>query len=346
MSHTTQLAHGPSARPDPKRGSTQRQMEAVVGLADGRISRGTVLSFNLQDRILVLNEANRSLSETGALPIPFEQLQFAAFLAEPRRSDPNPSLTRRSRLITLRLTSGELLRGVTETLAGRRPGLFLIPVDADWYERLFVPLSSIRKIVAAVPLDELVQNRPMITRRDVQAAIADPSSAALSRKAVLHSDTDKTEPGETGRQTAPETQIRIGRVLVEQGFLTEAELDDILSRQQQVGDRRLGEVAVEMGLLTYKMIGIALAVQLGIPYTDLSDHWMDPRLLEIVPPATARRLRVVPITLRDDVLTVAVIDPTDTRPVRALRRETGLEIAQTVSSVTDVDRVLRELEPN
>ncbi len=318
--------------------------EAVVTLTDGRTARGRVVAFNLPDELMVLNVAGDSPSSTSALPIPFRHLLMAAFLADPSRSDPDRSFTRRSKLITLRLADGRELHGITETLAEHRPGLFLVPVDADWYERLFVPLASIREILDARPLDDIVPGRSVVSLRDVQARMAKPQAGSAARIGSTPNPPAAATLLSGGPSTAS-PGIPIGRVLVEQGFLTEAELADIVSEQRTRGGR-LGEVAVAMGFATHKMIGVALAVQFSLPFTDLSDHVVDPRLRAIIPPELAHRWRVLPLGIRDDVLTVAIDDPTNLRPIDALRRHAGLDVARTVAPASSVDRALREYDPN
>jgi hypothetical protein len=67
-------------------------------------------------------------------------------------------------------------------------------------------------------------------------------------------------------ETAPRTEAPwrpLGKLLVEQGFLTEAQLEEALEEQRQ-GSGRLGEVLVTRGLLTGAQLAQALAEQQGV----------------------------------------------------------------------------------
>jgi DNA repair exonuclease SbcCD ATPase subunit len=58
----------------------------------------------------------------------------------------------------------------------------------------------------------------------------------------------------------------LGRLLVEQGLLTDGELERALTRQQQTG-KRLGETIVELGFVSSPELSNALAAQYGIELT-------------------------------------------------------------------------------
>jgi hypothetical protein len=73
-----------------------------------------------------------------------------------------------------------------------------------------------------------------------------------------------TQPPESGAGAVPETAWRpLGRLLVERGFLTQAELDDALAEQRD-GNGRLGEILVARGVLTGPTLARVLAEQHGV----------------------------------------------------------------------------------
>lgn len=54
---------------------------------------------------------------------------------------------------------------------------------------------------------------------------------------------------------------RLGEILVDMGKLTKEQLGDMLKRQEDQNGRRFGEILIEEGLVTEKDIQRALAVQ-------------------------------------------------------------------------------------
>jgi len=62
----------------------------------------------------------------------------------------------------------------------------------------------------------------------------------------------------------------IGEILVAQGAVTREQLAQALDIQRQSGGR-LGRVLVEMGVLGERQLARAVAQQVGLPYTELSE---------------------------------------------------------------------------
>jgi type IV pilus assembly protein PilB len=101
-----------------------------------------------------------------------------------------------------------------------------------------------------------------------------------------------------------------------------------------------------MDYATYKMTGVALAIQYNLPYMDLSEQIIDGHLRELVPVNIARRWRVIPISLQQGVLTIAIADPTDDGARDQIREMTGLTVIHVVSTPQDISRALdRFYEP-
>ena len=98
---------------------------------------------------------------------------------------------------------------------------------------------------------------------------------------------------------------------------------------------------VGLGYATYKMIGIALAIQYNIPFMDLSSQTIDSQLRELVPVKIARRLQVMPLSVQRGVLTVAIADPTEQAAIEELRNVVGLTVITVASTPPDITRAIK-----
>jgi len=103
---------------------------------------------------------------------------------------------------------------------------------------------------------------------------------------------------------------RIGDILVEQGVITPAQLQEALGRQRKTRER-LGRILIEMGAATERQIAQALADQLGLPVVNLTAQRIDPSAVRLVPEVLARKRRILPIALDGDALVIATADPLD-----------------------------------
>ena len=69
-------------------------------------------------------------------------------------------------------------------------------------------------------------------------------------------------------------RVPLGRLLVAEGLLTEAQVDDALFEGGQTGER-LGEIVVRRGLLSEDEIAKVLAEQWSLSYVDRASIWFD-----------------------------------------------------------------------
>jgi type IV pilus assembly protein PilB len=129
------------------------------------------------------------------------------------------------------------------------------------------------------------------------------------------------------RLAQAEVRPHLGTLLVRDGLLTAAQLEDALSIKEAHPDRRLGEIMVERGWLSSGALAQALAEQHDLPFLDLSREVVEPTAASLLPEKFARRYHALPIRFpRDDTVLVAVADPTDVVSSDELRLALGLNV--------------------
>src|SRR5262249_46875864 len=129
---------------------------------------------------------------------------------------------------------------------------------------------------------------------------------------------------------------RLGQILVDLGYLTEDQLWDVLEQQKQSGAELIGQTAVRMGLVTDVQISEALAEQWGMQVVKLDEVAINPKVLEMVPETMASIYKIMPISLKDNVLTVAMADPQNVGALDDLRNFLGVDVRGAVSNETEV----------
>jgi hypothetical protein len=162
----------------------------------------------------------------------------------------------------------------------------------------------------------------------------------------------------------------IGRVLVEQGVLTQAELMAVLDRyrkkyrlgdllvetnacteeqleialrEQKVTGLRLGETLMRLGFVTELDLRQALSKQLRVPFVDIDATAADPGLAGVIGVATARRSRGVPLARTGARITVAVDDPTDDAAIEALEAAAGCAIDVVTGTIAAIGRAFASI---
>ena len=135
-------------------------------------------------------------------------------------------------------------------------------------------------------------------------------------------------------------QRKLGQILVDLGYINDDQLWDILEDQKQSPGTVLGQVAVRMGLVTQAQVTEALAEQWGMPVINLEETNIQSNVLELVPQTMAEIYRIMPVSLKNNVLTVAMADPQNVGALDDLRNFLGHEIRGAVSSGPDVEAAI------
>ena len=105
-------------------------------------------------------------------------------------------------------------------------------------------------------------------------------------------------------------KYRLGDILVETNVISETQLQLGVDHHRRTG-LRLGDALLQLGFVNEEMLKLALCTQLDVAFVDLDRFSIDRTLGALVPKAFAQQHRVLPVARVDDVLTVALADPTD-----------------------------------
>lgn len=134
----------------------------------------------------------------------------------------------------------------------------------------------------------------------------------------------------------------LGNLLLTRGFLVESELQYALSRQASTGGP-IGQILVELGLITERDLIELLAEQLRMHLIDVSRVEADPETLCLIPKDTARRLAAFPMRRVDGQIEIAIADPTDEDAVGELTRLLGTSLRLFLASRADIEAAVDRL---
>ncbi|MDT8386975.1 MAG: GspE/PulE family protein [Thiogranum sp.] len=137
-------------------------------------------------------------------------------------------------------------------------------------------------------------------------------------------------------------KVRIGDLLVEQKIISETQLKAALAEQKKSG-RKLGRVLVENGFVDEDQLLKLLSSQLAISYVDLSRFELDPQLVSRLPETHARRYRALVLKETVDGLLVGMGDPTDIfafdELVRILKTSVQIACVKESDLLHNIDRL-------
>lgn len=133
-------------------------------------------------------------------------------------------------------------------------------------------------------------------------------------------------------------KIRLGEALINDGLITEEQLEKALEMQKGSG-RKLGETLIDAGLVTDEQIAQVLSRQLGYENVNLQNIAIPQNVLDLVAPAVLKKNKVIPIEIAPDnmnILRVAMADPMDMVAMDDISIITGLQVEPVVATARGV----------
>lgn len=127
-----------------------------------------------------------------------------------------------------------------------------------------------------------------------------------SKELVKVLDYDIQSLSDSKEKTA---RIPIGQKLIMKNLITNDQLDIALKIQQEGGrDKMLGQILVEMGIITESTLAEVLSEETGVRRFDFKKSVVDPSLVKQVPKEIAVRYKAVPILMEEGNIYVAMTD--------------------------------------
>ena len=134
---------------------------------------------------------------------------------------------------------------------------------------------------------------------------------------------------------------QLGQILIEQGLITSAQLEQALEEHRKT-PKSLGRVLIDLGLIKEADLVRALAEQVGLEFVDLAEYHIDPSSTTLLPDALARRYRAIPIGERDGKLLVAMSDPANVYALDDIRTITNRDVQPVVATAADVEQAIQK----
>lgn len=136
--------------------------------------------------------------------------------------------------------------------------------------------------------------------------------------------------------------VPIGQILVENGFISEKQLNEALAKQQSSGGKMLGDVMLEMGLVSETQLAQALSIRLKVPFIDLSSRKINTEAVGKIQEEIAREKCVFAFEINHGRLMVATNDPVNFYIFEDLKVATGMEIVPQISTKTMIEAAINK----
>ena len=133
----------------------------------------------------------------------------------------------------------------------------------------------------------------------------------------------------------------LGQILKEMKLVSESQIQEALAIQKQRGGV-IGKILVNLGYVSEAEVNVALGKQAGIEAADLDEMDIPPEIIERVSPSIASTYRIVPVTVRNGKLIIAMADPFNVKALDDLRFLLDSNIEPAVSNEAAVGRAIEK----
>ena len=124
---------------------------------------------------------------------------------------------------------------------------------------------------------------------------------------------------------------KIGSLLLKKGAITPEQLDAALAFQKEK-NIKLGVALTRLHIVKESVLLQVLSEQHGVPAMKLSEFVIDSDVIKLIPPEVAEKYMVLPISLKNAILIVAMTDPSNIFALDDLKFLTGFRVEPFVAA--------------
>lgn len=296
---------------------SSRSLPCVLEAVSRKKARATLVHFDLRESCIRV-QMNSSIKP---MTVKFNQFRSLA-LDEPIRpemlsADPHADLLAHhpETPVTVSFADGGSFSGSTVGHVELEQGLFLFPPleERGCTSRLFIPRHAYKSFNLGERVGEILVAQAKVTPVQLNQVIAEQEELRRRKLGDVLVSSQIISPEQLLQAIEMQARLpvmRLGESLVSLGLITDAQLRDALRQQGQAQGTPLGELLVLKGLITRENLHTALAHKMGYPVVNPATFPAERDALKAVPCATAERLGMMPLLLRQGRLVVAMEDPT------------------------------------
>jgi type IV pilus assembly protein PilB len=204
--------------------------------------------------------------------------------------------------------------------------------------------ADVPQTIEPIELDDEIETGKVIeidAAADLESAIAAVTPDDEPKQGGVNEVLQRLQAADAAAATGQPVPLRaskkrLGEILVDMELVTAEQIDDSLARQKET-HKRLGEQLLEDKLVSELDLTKALATKFGIEYLDLTTLQIDMSAAGLLSERLCRRYSAIPVRFLDDsTLQVAMIDPANVLIADDLRIMTGYTIVPAIASEEDI----------
>ena len=133
---------------------------------------------------------------------------------------------------------------------------------------------------------------------------------------------------------------RLGDILIGAGKINSFQLNEALKSQKLLG-KKLGEVLIDLNILTEEEILDAIEEQTGIKKINLNEIGFDRRVIKLISQNLCEKYILIPFDINENKIKVAMSDPLNIYAIDDLSISTGFEVESYISNKSDINKFIQ-----
>ncbi len=137
--------------------------------------------------------------------------------------------------------------------------------------------------------------------------------------------------------------LKIGQILIKKGFIDSINLNNYLAKQREVPGERIGKLLISEGIITEEQLFSALSEQYKIPLCQEKDFKLEQNLGQKVNYNLAVKYKLLPVKLKNKVLTLAMQEPLNLAIREEIKSSTGYRLKIKLISEKLYNKIKKEI---
>jgi len=212
------------------------------------------------------------------------------------------------------------------------------------YIHIFIPRTSIESNLIGEQIGEILIKDHDVPEEEVELAVKEQQASRakpLGEMLVENKIVNKEQLLSALHRQKSMPNLKLGDILLSEDLISQADLEDALEHQKRNRQKPLGEILVEKGVISRDQVQQALAKKLGIPFVHIQEFKATPDVINQIPAELAFKHKVVPLSVHEGKLIIAIENPMDWTTLDALRFNTSKYIEPVMASAEDINWALQ-----
>ena len=141
------------------------------------------------------------------------------------------------------------------------------------------------------------------------------------------------------------TNLRIGEVLTEKGYVTEKQISQALAYQKEHRDKRVGQILMELGFVTEMQVLEALASRLQLRIVDVAQLVINIEAVAMIDKGLAEKNLILPVHVKDHNMQIVTNDPLNYFALEEVRQQSGCQLEILLSEEAPLKQAISYILP-